>query len=80
MDFISMIDEFSDSGLLAHCLNNVFISLIPKVEGAFDIVEYRPISLMESVCNIVTKVMAMRRRKVIHETVSYAQGDFIKKR
>lgn len=74
------IDEFSELGFLAHSLNNAFISLILKVEGASDICDFRPISLMRSTYKIITKVMSRPMRKVFHKVVSQEQVAFIKER
>jgi hypothetical protein len=41
-------------------LNSVYITLIPKVEGADQIKDFRPISLVHSFAKLVTKLLANR--------------------
>jgi mannosylglycoprotein endo-beta-mannosidase len=41
-------------------LNKANIILIPKKEGAEDIRDFRPISLIHAVAKIITKILALR--------------------
>jgi len=51
--------------------------LIPKVAGAVDIKDFRPISLLGSVYKILAKVLASRLRKVVGKVVGHSQHAFI---
>jgi hypothetical protein len=43
-----------------HWLNSVNIALIPKKEGAKEIAEFWPISLIHAIAKLVSKMMAAR--------------------
>jgi len=59
-------------------LNTVYITLIPKKEGAAQVKDFRPISLVHSVAKLITKVLANRLATRLHEMVSPNQSAFIK--
>nr|GEY69960.1 RNA-directed DNA polymerase, eukaryota [Tanacetum cinerariifolium] len=60
--------------------NSYFIALIPKMQGANMVKDYRPISLIGSLYKIITKLLANRLVFVIDELVSEVQSAFISKR
>ena len=49
---------FHKNGVFEKSLNATFICLIPKVAGAVDIKDFRPISVVGSVYKILAKVLA----------------------
>jgi len=61
-------------------LNKANIILIPKKEGAEDIRDYRPISLIHAIAKIISKLLALRLAPLINELISPCQSAFIKKR
>jgi retron-type reverse transcriptase len=61
-------------------VNEANIVLLPKNQMAATISEYRPISLINSVAKLITKVLANRLAPHMNELVSHAQNAFIKKR
>ena len=63
-----------------HWLNSANIVLIPKKEGAEEITDYRPISLIHGVSKIVAKILSRRLAPHMNDIVSQAQSAFIKKR
>ena len=69
--------DFHKNGIFEKSLNVTFISLIPKVAGAVDIKDFRPISLVGSVYKILAKVLASRLRKVVGKVVGHSQHAFI---
>lgn len=60
-------------------LNATFVASIPKV-GPVDLRDFRPISLIGGVYNIIAKVLAERLKKVISKLVNKHQMAFIKGR
>lgn len=54
--------------------------LLPKKEGAEDISDFRPISLIHAFTKIIAKILAMRLAPFMNGLVSRAQGAFIKTR
>jgi hypothetical protein len=61
-------------------LNSAYITMIPKVEGADQVKDFRPISLVHSFAKLVTKVLANRLAKKLNEIVSPNQSAVIKGR
>lgn len=51
-------------------LNTAYITMIPKHEGADQVKDFRPISLVHSFAKIITKILANRLAKKLHEMVS----------
>ncbi|KAK1668555.1 hypothetical protein QYE76_056714 [Lolium multiflorum] len=63
-----------------HWLNSANIVLLPKKEGAEEIVDYRPISLIHAIAKIIAKMLSIRLGPYMDSLVSNAQSAFIKKR
>lgn len=63
-----------------HWLNTANIVLIPKKEGAEEISNFRPISLIHAIAKIIAKMLAMRLAPFMNSLASIAQSAFIKKR
>jgi hypothetical protein len=61
-------------------LNEANIVLLAKKEEAQTMSEYRPISLINILVKIITKILTNRLAPYMNELVSHAQNAFIKKR
>jgi hypothetical protein len=61
-------------------INAANIVLLPKTSDALSLFEYRPISLINSVAKIITKILANRLAPHMNSLVSNAQNTFVKKR
>jgi hypothetical protein len=61
-------------------INSANIILLPKTMDAASLSEYRPISLINSVSKIITKILANRLAPHMNSLISNAQNAFIKKR
>ena len=61
-------------------VNEANIVLLPKNQIAANVLDYRPISLINSVAKIITKLLANRLAPHMNDLVSHAQNAFIKKR
>lgn len=60
-------------------INRANIVLLPKSQVAAQVSDYRPISLINSVVKIITKILANRLAPHMNSLVSTAQNAFIKK-
>jgi retron-type reverse transcriptase len=60
--------------------NSSLITLIPKVDSPMSPSDFRPISLLNSVLKIITKILANRLQKIILKLVHKNQYGFLKKR
>jgi hypothetical protein len=61
-------------------LNFRILSLLPKVPGADNIKQYRPIALINVIFKLVSKAFACRLSPVAHRVISQSQTAFIKGR
>jgi tripartite-type tricarboxylate transporter receptor subunit TctC len=64
-DFMSVFAKFHARGKFVKSINSTFISLILKTQGAKEINDFRPISLVGGVYKIIAKVLANRMRRVM---------------
>jgi len=61
-------------------LNSAYITLLPKMEGADQPKDFRPISLVHSFVKLITKLLANRLAPKLQQIVSPNQSAFIKGR
>ena len=63
-------DHFHRSLEFERLLNASFLSLIPKKNNALNIKDFRPISLVDSVCKLLSMVLANRLRRMLDKLIS----------
>jgi hypothetical protein len=61
-------------------INEANVVLLPKTSDAASVTDFRPISLINSLAKIITKVLADRLAPRLNKLVSTCQNAFIKKR
>ena len=66
---MGLFKQFHIHGTFQRSLNSTFLLLIPK-EGAEDLRDFRPISLVGSVYKLLAKVLANRLKLVMGEVIS----------
>lgn len=59
-DLMAVFEEFYSSGSFVKAINATFLVLIPKINGANDIRDFRPINLVGCIYKLISKVLAMR--------------------
>jgi hypothetical protein len=79
-DIMAVFSDFHARSKFEKSLNSTFISLIPKVLGAADLKDFRPISLVNGVYKIISKVLANRLRLVMSTIISSPQNAFVRGR
>jgi hypothetical protein len=77
-DFYKFFSNFWEGNISLQCLNNSFITLIPKSSSPETVNDYRPISLLNCVLKVLTKILADRLQKWILKVVHRNQYGFIK--
>jgi hypothetical protein len=80
MDIMKVFGEFHAGGRFEKSLNGTFISLIPKISGAMELKDFRPISVVGGIYKIIAKVLANRLKTVLDKIISKSQSAFIKGR
>ena len=69
-DVLAVFVEFYQHSKFEKSLNATFVALIPKKNGASNIRDFRPISLVGNVYKILAKVLANRLKKVLGQLTS----------
>ncbi|GKC42081.1 RNA-directed DNA polymerase, eukaryota [Tanacetum coccineum] len=80
VDVINVVKEFFSPSNFPNGCNSSFIALIPKVLGAKQVNDFRPISLIGCQYKIIGKILANRLSLVIDGIISQEQSTFIKGR
>jgi hypothetical protein len=63
LDILEMLSKLHKGELDLDRLNYGVITLIPKIKGAVNIKQFRPICLLNVIFEIITKVLTMRLTK-----------------
>ncbi|XP_042479724.1 uncharacterized protein LOC122060674 [Macadamia integrifolia] len=78
VEVCNAVRQFFSTGYMPHGVNNNFLVLIPKVEGANTLDRFRPLCMGNFFCKIISKVMAMRLEPLLLRLISEEQGAFQK--
>jgi hypothetical protein len=78
MDILHMFDDFFKGQLDLFRLNFAMLTLIPKVEEASEMKNFRPISLLNCSFKIFSKVLTIRLEKVCQRLIAKEQSAFIR--
>ncbi|XP_042514269.1 uncharacterized protein LOC122088953 [Macadamia integrifolia] len=73
-DFCGAVIAFFHCGKLPNGVNNSFVTLIPKVEGAVSLDKFRPICMANFFCKVLSKIMAERLSCLLPRLVSDEGG------
>ena len=71
-EMMQVFEEFHAQNVVFRSHNATFLEFIPKKEGASDVQDFRPISLVGSLYKIIAKVLANRLKRVMGKLVSYS--------
>lgn len=75
-----MCDEFYSGTVNLECINNSFITLVPKVSNPETVNDFRPIALLNVSFKLLTKLLADRLQSIILKIVHKNQYGFIRSR
>ncbi|GKC74670.1 RNA-directed DNA polymerase, eukaryota [Tanacetum coccineum] len=79
-DVVDVVSFFFTEGMFAKGRNASFIALIPKIQDAKVVKDFRPISLIGSLYKIIAKILANHLVMVLGDLVSEVQSAFIANR
>lgn len=71
------VNEFFNFSILPKAVITFFLALIPKMENANGLDEFRPICLIGSLYQFFAKLLAHRLKKVMGKFVSKGQSAFV---
>ncbi|XP_042480703.1 uncharacterized protein LOC122061468 [Macadamia integrifolia] len=77
-DVCNAVKAFFRTSRMPKGVNNTFLILIPKVDGAETLDKYRPLCMSNFFCKIISKVLAMRLERFLPRLISKEQGAFQK--
>lgn len=64
-DVLNFFNEFHEHGRFVQGLNTTFLVLIPKKKGAYELQDFRLISLVGGLYKLLRKELANRLKKVM---------------
>lgn len=64
------VQDFFKEGRLLREVNHTFVTLIPKIEGAKELRDFRPISCCNLIYKLITKIMCQRMESIMAELIS----------
>ncbi|XP_059077196.1 uncharacterized protein LOC131876295 [Cryptomeria japonica] len=79
-DLLEVIQESHRNKQMLKSMNSTFLALIPKMEGANRLAQFRPIALCNVVYKIITKLIAERLKPLLGSLISAEQGGFVEGR
>lgn len=79
-DLLKVVEESRSQGHMHAPFNSTFIALIPKSDKPCSMDDFRPISLCNSIYEIVAKVISRRIKEILSETISQEQFGFLEGR
>ena len=69
-DVMALMDEFHAGSAKMDQINRAYIALLPKVQGAEQVGDFRPISSSNNIYLIIAKVLANRLRKLLQAHIN----------
>jgi hypothetical protein len=79
-DMFNLFKDFHEGRLELFRLNFALVTLVPKVEGADEMKNFIPISLLNCSFKIFSKVLTLRLEKVCQRLIAREQSAFIRER
>jgi hypothetical protein len=79
-DFYDLCFAFQNNSVYLQSINDSFITLVPKIDGAQQLGDFRPISLLNCSIKLIIKLLANRVQGVILQLVHQNQYGFIRTR
>ncbi|KAE8710201.1 Anaphase-promoting complex subunit 2 [Hibiscus syriacus] len=77
---MKFVEDFYNGRNWEHGVNHAFLTLIPNIRNPEGIEDYRPISLVDSLYKIISKILSRRLVSAIKDLVSSSQFAFIPER
>lgn len=79
-EVISSVKNFFASHFLPVSANSTILTLVPKFPGASRITEFRPISCLNTIYKVISRLMVKRLKPILPALILPSQTAFIKGR
>lgn len=76
-DFITAVQSFFLYGFLLKGVNATILTLVPKIQGAETMKDFRPISCCNILYKVFSKILANRLKVLLPELIEPNQCDFV---
>lgn len=77
---VNSIQDFFDSGFLPKTTNSTILSLVPKFTGASTISDYRPISCLNTLYKVISRLLVRRLKPILSQLILPNQTAFVEGR
>ncbi|KAM0834875.1 hypothetical protein ACQ4PT_063313 [Festuca glaucescens] len=74
----ALMDVYLDRGQHFEAVNGALITLLPETEGAVELKDFRPISLVHSFAKLLAKILALRLAPKMPDLVDANQSAFVR--
>ena len=71
------VAEFFNSGCLLKQMNATNLVLIPKIPNASKTTDFRPISCLNTIYNVISKLLAGRLKEILNLAIGHSQSAFL---
>ncbi|XP_013645955.2 uncharacterized protein LOC125594385 [Brassica napus] len=79
-EVITSITHFFYTGFLPSSANATILTLVPKFPGASEITEFRPISCLNTVYKVISRLLVKRLKPILPKLILPSQTAFVKGR
>lgn len=79
-DVVNAITHFFRSGFMPYSANATILSLIPKFPGASKLTEFRPISCLNTIYKVISRLMVKRLKPILPSLILPCQTAFVQGR
>lgn len=79
-DIVKEVQDFFQTESMPRAINETHIRLIPKINGPTKVSDYRPITLCNVNCKVITKIITSRLQPIMDALISENQSTFVPQR
>ena len=79
-EVVASVQHFFAASFLPAAANATILSLVPKFPGASNITEYRPISCLNTVYKVISRLLVARLKPILPNLILPSQTAFVKDR
>lgn len=77
VEVVNSITNFFNTGFLPKSTNSTILSLVPKFPGASRITDYKPISLLNTIYKVISRLLVRRLKPILIDLILPNQTAFV---